>query len=143
MIKKFGITFGGLQQKIFNLVLIFVIIIGIVVGGVSFYQYNLITGLVSSTNEEQQESIAAISSQTMSQVIDSSMTKSNALQAYIAEDLFGNLKSNVVTLQTLAAGLFEHKESFEPHTFSIPDPANEGTPAAQVLYEKDVDYSEI
>ena len=141
MIKKFGITLGGLQQKIFNLVLIFVIIIGVVVGGISFYQYNLITELVSSTNEEQQESIAAISSQTMSQVIDGSMTKSNALQAYIAEDMFGDLRNDVVTLQTLATGLFEHKDSFEPHSFSVPVKANEGIPAAQVLYEKGVDYA--
>ena len=140
MIKKFGMTIGGLQQKIFNLVLIFVIIIGVVVGGISFYQYSLITELVSSTNEEQQESIVAISSQTMSQVIDGSMTQSNALQAYIAEDMFTDLKTDVVTLQTLATGLYEHKDSFEPHAFAVPDPANEGTPSAQVLYEKGVNY---
>ena len=141
MKKIFGMTFGGLQQKIFNLVLIFAIIIGIVFAGVSFYQYKLITELVSSTNEEQQESISAISANTMSQMIDGSLTKSNALQAYIAEDMFGDLRNDVVTLQTLATGLFEHRGSFEPHTFSLPDPANEGTPAAQVLYEKGVDHA--
>ena len=140
MIKKFGLTIGGLQQKIFNLVLVFVIIIGIVVGGISFYQYSLITELVSSTNEEQQESISAISANTMSQVIDGSMTKSNALQAYIAGDMFTDLKTDVVTLQTLATGLFEHMDSFEPHAFAVPDPANEGIPSAQVLWERGVNY---
>ena len=140
MKKIFGMTVGGLLQKIFNLVLIFVLVIIIVFGAVSYYQYKLVGDIVSSTNEAQQASISAVSEGTMGRVIDSSMTKTTALQAYIAGDMFGDLKTDVVTLQTLATGLFEHKDSFEPAPFSPPVAANEGTPAAQVLWEKGVDY---
>ncbi len=134
-------TFGGLHQKIFNLVLVFVLAVIVVFSAMSVYLYDLIGRVVSSTSEQQQASITAISENTMSQVIDGSLISSNALKAYIAEDMFGDLKKDVETLQTLATGLFEHKDSFEPHTFAVPDPANEGTAAAQVLWEKGVDYA--
>ena len=78
----------------------------------------------------------------MHQIIDNSMTKTNALQAYIADDMFSDVKTDVATLQSLAAGLFEHMDSIEPYPFSLPDPAKEGEFSAQVLFEDGVDYTE-
>ncbi|MBQ6676340.1 MAG: SpoIIE family protein phosphatase [Ruminococcus sp.] len=141
MIKKFGLTLGGLQQKILNLVLIFLLALMAVYAGVSIYQSNRLTRVVNDASSEQQEAIEKVSGNTMHQVIDGSMTKTNALQAYIADDMFIDIKTDVATLQSLATGLFEHMGSFEPAEAALPDPAKDGTLSAQVLCEEGVDYT--
>ena len=142
MKKKFGLTFGGLQQKILNLVLILLLMLIGVFGVVSVYQANHLSDVVSSTNDDQQNAIKEVSGNTMKQVIDSSMTKSNRLQAYIADDMFSDIKTDVSTLQSLATGLFEHSSSFEPYPALLPVNGNDGKLSAQVLYEEGVDYKE-
>ena len=57
MIKKFGITIGGLQQKILNLVLVFIIVISGVYLAVSVYQSRVLSATVGEANEEQHQSI--------------------------------------------------------------------------------------
>lgn len=141
MIKKFGLTLGGLHQKILNLVLIFMLALMAVFSGVWFYQQTMLGTVVGDASSEQQKSIEKVSGDTMHRVIDSSMTKSNALQAYIADDMFSDVKTDVATLRSLAAGLFEHMDSFEPYPFELPDPAKDGEFSAQVLYEEGVDYT--
>lgn len=90
MIKKFGLTLGGLQQKILNLVLIFMLALMAVFAGVWFYQSANLNTVVGDASSEQQKSIEKVSDDTMHQVIDGSMTKTNALQAYIADDMFSD-----------------------------------------------------
>ena len=132
---------GGLQQKILNLVLIFLLAIILVFGAVAFYQNNLISSIVKDASGSQQEAITSVSENTMHQVIEGSLIKTTALQAYIADDLFADVKTDVLTLQTLAKGLFEHKDSFEPYPFYPPDAANDGKTSVQVLCEEGVDYT--
>lgn len=141
MIKKFGLTLGGLQQKILNLVLIFMLALMAVFAGVWFYQQTTLGTVVSDASSEQQGAIEKVSGDTMHQVIDGSMTKTNALQAYIADDMFSDVKTDVATLQSLATGLFEHMDNFEPYPFELPDPEKDGQFSAQVLYEEGVDYT--
>ncbi len=142
MVKKFGLKFGGLQQKILNLVLVFLIALIAIFAGIWFYQATTLNAVVGDVNSEQQDAIEKVSHNTMHQIIDNSMTKTNALQAYIADDMFSDVKTDVATLQSLAAGLFEHMDSIEPYPFSLPDPAKEGEFSAQVLFEDGVDYTE-
>ncbi len=140
MIKKFGVTIGGLQQKILNLVLVFILAIVGVFMAVSVLQSRYLTNVVNDANTEQKEAIKTVSGNTMRQVIDGSMTKSNALQSYIADDMFSDVKLNVTTLQSLAEELFAHKDSFDPYPAYLPDPANQGKLSAQVLCESGVNY---
>ena len=141
MIKKFGLTLGGLQQKILNLVLLFLLALIAVFAAVSIYQSKKLTKVVNDASSKQQKSIQQVSSNTMEQIINGSMSKTTALQAYIADDMFSDLKRNVATLQSLAKGLFEHKDSFEAFPANLPDKANDGKLSAQVLYEEGVDYT--
>lgn len=142
MIKKFGLTFGGLQQKILNLVLIFLLAIIAVFAAVSVYQSKELSAVVDEAGNEQQEAIKNVSGETMRQVIEGSMTKTNALQAYIADEMFLEVKSDVSALQSLAEGLFEHRDSIELYPAYLPDPANNGRFSAQVLCEEGVDYKQ-
>ena len=134
-----GIKFGGLQQKILNLMLIFIIILVGAFVAVSIYQQKNLTKIVQQTSVEQQASIEAVSEETMKTVLETSMVRSTALQAYIADDLFGDVRSDVLTLQMFATELFEHAENFSAHAVEPPSAANDGVPAAQLIHEEGVD----
>ncbi len=140
MRKWLGLTIGGLQQKILNLVLIFMLAMIGVFSAVSFYQSKKLSKTVKDARDKQQQAIETVSQDTMHQVINGTLVKTTALQAYIADDMFADLKSDVMTMQTLAQQLFSHKDTITPHPFSLPDASKNGQPTAQVLHEKGVDY---
>ena len=142
MYEKFGLKFGGLQHKILNLVLFFLIALIGGFYGVSYYQTKTFKTVVEEAQAEQQKAVKDVSGNTMHQVIDQSMTKTNAMQAYIANDMFSDIKTDVATLQGLATGLFAHKGESEPYAVNLPNPANDGKYAAQVLFEAGVDYTQ-
>ena len=88
-----GIKLGGLQQKIFNLMLIFIVALIGVYAAVSVYQQKNLSAVVREANYEQQSSITAVSEETMKAVLDTSMSRTTALQAYIANDLFADVQT--------------------------------------------------
>ena len=134
-----GIKIGGLQQKILNLMLIFILALIGVFAAVSVYQQRNLSNTVQQANAEQQASITAISEQTMEAVLETTVSRSTALQAYIANDLFADVRTSVLTLQTFASGLFDHAALFSPHPFYEPDAANDGKASVQVQHEEGVD----
>ena len=134
-----GIKFGGLQQKIFNLVLIFIIALIAVYYVISEMQQKELSKLVQEASAKQQASIEMVSEATMKTVLDSAMAKTTALQAYIADDLFADVRTDVTTLQAIAEGIFEHSSNFSPYPFSGPDPALDGIATVQVQHEEGVD----
>ncbi len=133
------IKLGGLHQKIFNLMLIFILALISVYVLVSLYQQRNLSAVVQEASYEQQQSISAISEETMKAVLDSTMVRSTALQAYIADDLFADVRTDVLTLQSFAEELFAHAELFSPHPFQAPDAANDGKASVQVQFEAGVD----
>jgi len=140
MKKLFGIiTIGGLHHKILKLVLVNMLALILIFAAVSFFQSRTLSDISQDSRNEQQEAITAISEDTMRQVIEGSLTKTNALQAYIAGEMMSSLRSNVLALQSLAVGIFEHRSSFAPHSFYPPDKADAGKVTAQALGEEGVD----
>ena len=125
-----GIKLGGIQNKLFNLILVFILILVGAYIGVSAYQQSNLSRIVQEAGAEQQEAITGVSEETMSAVLDSTMAKETALQAYIADELFAEVRTDVMTLQAFASGLFEHKEMFSPHPVPAPDAARTGGRAA-------------
>ncbi|MBQ6215002.1 MAG: SpoIIE family protein phosphatase [Oscillospiraceae bacterium] len=134
-----GIKLGGIQNKLFNLILVFILILVGAYIGVSAYQQSNLSRIVQEAGAEQQEAITGVSEETMSAVLDSTMAKETALQAYIADELFAEVRTDVMTLQAFASGLFEHKEMFSPHPVPAPDAASDGIPMVQMLHEEGVD----
>ena len=134
-----GIKLGGLQQKIFNLMLIFIIALVGSFAAVKIYQQSQLTEVVEAASKEQQKSIKEISEKTMEDVLDGSLKKTTALQAYIAGDLFSDVRSDVLTLQAFAEEIFANADRFPEHPFAAPDPANDGIPSVQALHETGVD----
>ena len=134
-----GLKIGGLQQKIFNLMLIFIIALVGAYLAVGVYQQKNLTKIVQDSGEKQQESIVNVSEETMKSVLEASMVKSTALQAYIADDMFSDVREDVLTLQAFATELFEHGDSFADHPVYEPDAANDGIPSVQLQHEAAVD----
>ena len=133
------IKIGGLQQKIFNLVLITVLVLVGTFAGVSAYQQRELSKVVMQANLEQQAAMEAISQQTMADTLNSLISRTTALQAYIADELFADVRADVLTLQTFAAQLFIHEDSFAPGTVAPPSAESEGTPSAQLISEEGAD----
>ena len=134
-----GIKLGGLQQKIFNLMIIIILLLVGVYVGISRVMQKELTAVVEKAGVEQQASITAVSEATMEATLEASLTKTTALQAYIANDLFGDVKSDVLTMQSFATELFAHADSFTAHPVSAPSRENEGTVCAQLIHEEGVD----
>ncbi|MBO4420132.1 MAG: SpoIIE family protein phosphatase [Oscillospiraceae bacterium] len=134
-----GIKIGGLQQKIFNLVLIFILALVGAYAAVSLYHQKNLAEIVQKASSEQQDAISTISQNTMTAVLETSMVRATALQAYIANDLFSDVQTDVLTLQAFATELFAHKDQFHPHPFYEPDPAKAGIATVQMQHELGVD----
>ena len=134
-----GIKFGGLQQKIFNLMLIFIVLLIGAYTAVAVYQQRNLTGVVQEVSVEQQGAITEVSEATMKAVLNTSMARSTALQAYIADDLFSDVRSDVLTLQAFAEELFAHADSLEDHPVNPPSASNDGVVTAQLIHEDGVD----
>ena len=59
--KRIGkIVIGGIQNKIFNLVIVVIILMTAAFAAVSIYQSTHLADLVTTTNERQKESISKI-----------------------------------------------------------------------------------
>ena len=134
-----GIKLGGLQHKIFNLMLIMILALIGAYLAVAVYQQRNLSGIVRGASVSQQESITEVSEQTMQAVLNSTMAKSTALQAYIADDLFNDVRTDVMTLQAFADQLFENADRFSAHPFSEPDPEKDGIASVQVQHPEGVD----
>ncbi len=137
-----GIKFGGLQQKIFNLMLIFIVVLLGAYSAVAYYQHKKLAAVVEDASVEQQDSIRSVSEQTMEAVLNSSMTQTTALQAYIANDVFSDVQGDVQTLKFYAETLFDHADRFPDRKVTAPTAVNEGVLSVQLIHEDGVDPSE-
>lgn len=136
MRKIFGFTIGGIQQKIFNLVLITMIIVAGIFVAVSAYQYREITGILTETSEKQLESIDKISSSAMEAVVRETLQTTARLETEIANGVFSNVRKNVNMLGEFVGKIMSAPESYPQIGLSAPDIANEGVFSVQVLFEE-------
>ena len=141
MKKILGITFGGVQRKTLLLVLLVLAVTLALFTGAGFYQNRQLIRIVGQTRTEQQTAISKTSSQTMQQVIDSSLTATTELQATVADNDFTEVINYAYMLRTIAEGLLENRESLDPLPVSLPDASKEGESSAFVLCEQGVDYT--
>ena len=137
-----NITFGGIANKIFNLVLIMIILVIAAFTAVIFYQMNSLNQLVTGTNEKQKEAITTISTNTMNGVVDQSLSTSTQLQARIADDMFADTADAVKTVGNNVKILFENPGQYPVREVPAPDAALDGTASIQLLTEEGVDPSD-
>ena len=142
MKKVRNIVIGGIQQKVFNLVLITVLLMMAAYTAVVIYQSGSLNRLMEETNEQQRQSISDISRGTMDSVLDASFTESTQMQAYIADSYFGGAENVVRMLGDYAGHLFADPEAYGLRAVSLPDKARDGEISAQLLTEEGVDLND-
>ena len=141
--KKFkNITIGGIQHKIFNLVVITIILVMAAYAAVIFFQSGRLTNLVNETNESQNESVASISEQTMAAVLDANVLQSIQLEAYIAEDLFNDTVKVVNIIADYTEKLFANPSSYPVRDVDLPDINKDGEISIQLLSEEGIDLND-
>ena len=134
-----NIVIGGIQQKVFNLVLITILLMMAAYTAVVIYGAGHLNTLVSETGELQKQSIAEISKETMDSVLDASFTEATQMQAYIANDFFADAENTVRMLADYAGHLFADPAAYAPYMVMPPDQARDGEICAQLLTEADTD----
>lgn len=142
MKKKKNIKIGGIQQKIFNLVIITIVLMVASYTAVLIYQSHALTKLVRNTNESQKQSIASISESTMSSILSTNMTQNTQLQAYIDGDIFGDAVHVVNIVADYTEKLLADPESYPLRETQLPDKSKNGQTSVQVLTEEGVDLSD-
>ena len=84
-IKNFVI--GGIENKVFNLILMTVILLTAAYLAVSAYHGKMLKDLAADSAERQQTAIEETISSVMDSVVDSSMYRSTGLEAYIVNEI--------------------------------------------------------
>ena len=137
-----NITLGGIQQKIFNLVLIMIVLVMAAYSVVIYFQMNRINELVSETNGKQKAAITAVSTETMDAVIARSLTTNTQMQAHIANELFSDTADTVNALGDHARMLFEAPERYLAREVARPNADLDGTGSVQLLTAEGVDLND-
>ena len=137
-----NIVIGGIQQKIFNLVLVTILLMMAAYTTVIIYQSGRLHSLVEETNELQKQSITGISQRTMNGVLDASFAESTRMQARLADNFFANAERTVRMLADYAEHLFANPETYGRRETALPDKANDGKISVQLLAEEGADLTD-
>ena len=134
--KKFkNLVVGGIQQKVFNLVLVTILLLIAAYTAVIVYQSSSLKKLTAETNLRQKEAIAEISDTTMDAVVADSLTSKAEMAAMLADDLFVRLSSTVQILADNAENLLQTPELYSARPFALPDASMEGKISLQLVGE--------
>ena len=134
--KKFkNLVIGGIQQKVFNLVLVTILLLVAAYTAVIVYQSGSLKKLTAETNQRQKEAIAEISETTMDAIVADSLTSKAEMAAMLADDLFVRLSSTVQILADNAENLLQTPELYSARPFALPDASMEGKISLQLVGE--------
>ena len=141
--RKFrNLVIGGIESKIFNLILIVIILLCGVFIGVTLFQRNSLTSLTAETSAKQQETTSAIISDTMNQVMRTTMDSTTGMEAQIVDDLFRSMEARVRTVADYATKIYADPDSFRTTENTVPDgpdASREGTLSTLVIWADGVD----
>ena len=134
--KKYkNLVIGGIQQKVFNLVLVTILLLVAAYTAVILYQTSSLKTLTGETNLRQKEAITEISGTTMDAVVADSLTSKTEMAAMLADDLFTKLSSTVQILADSAETMLQAPELYPARPFALPDASMDGTITLQLVGE--------
>ena len=140
-----NLVIGGIENKVFNLILAAVLITALVFMGGFIYQNRMLEQLSRESSEKQQESITGFINQVMDQVVQQTMDRNTEQEAALADEMFHDLETRVQMMANYAQKLFEDEDLKvdRPSVFTTPDPARDGEITPQLILAKGVDAGEM
>lgn len=134
--KKYkNLVIGGIQQKVFNVMLVTILLLVAAYTAVIVYQAVNLKKLTAETNLRQKEAIVEISGTTMDAVVADSLASRTEMSAKLADDLFAKLASTVRILADSAEELLQSPELYPARPFALPDASLDGTITMQLVGE--------
>ena len=132
--KKFrNLVIGGIENKVFNLILFTVLLITIVFQISFWFQNRMLSQISEETNRQQQVAITEATSGLMDTVINKSLDRTAGLEAMIADELFHSLGTRVELLEEYASKILDEPDDVAQMPYSAPDPARNGEITAQLI----------
>lgn len=138
-----NLVIGGIENKVFNLILATVFLTAAAFMAGYLYQSSMLANLSAETSTRQLESIAEITGSVMDSVVEQSMDQLTEKEAEITDELFNGLKNRVEMLSDYAGKLFSDPENAPRAAYAQPDPARNGEVAAQLILADGVDAEAI
>ena len=137
-----NLVIGGIENKVFNLVLWTVILLAVTFSAITAYNSKMLTKLTEETNQKQLESISASTAEMIDEVIDSTMARTTELGAMISDELFSGLGIRVQMLGEYATKLFSGETDVRPVSYKSPDPDKEGEVTTQLILADGVEMTQ-
>ena len=134
-----NLVIGGIQSKVFNLILVTVILLTAAFTAVSVYHNNMLANLAAESGEKQKTAISDITDSVMKTVVEQSMGRATELESYLADEMFHGLQTRVQMLGEYATKLLSDPDQYPRVTYAAPDPTREGEIAAQLIVAEGVD----
>ena len=134
-----NIVIGGIENKLFNLILLTVILLSAANYIVYLHHSRMLTDLAAESGERQQQAISEVTSEVMDTVVTHTLARSNQAEARIADSMFSAAAHRVSFLADRAAYLFAHPEDYELQDWAGPDPDADGSWTAMVICADGVD----
>ena len=139
MRKVMNLVIGGIQHKVFNLVLVTIILLVGAYTAITVYQYNNLSKVVGESGEEQMQAISDISSQTMHAVVENATSESTMLQAVAADEYFRGAAEAVEIMGDYASMLLENPRKYTRKKYLPPDASLDGELTVQFVTAEGVD----
>ena len=133
------LVIGGIETKIFNLILLTVIILAVTFLALTLSQSKMLAALTAETSARQQETTSSIISNTMSQVTRKSMERTTEMEAKFVDEMFRDIQARVMLVNDYATKLFANPEYYPARPYSGPDASLDGQLTAQMLWADGVD----
>ena len=127
-----NLVIGGIETKIFNLILATLLLTAAVFLIITLIHGKLLSQLTEETGQRQREAISEITDTVMDRVVEQSMSKTAQLRAEVSDEMFSDLRDRVEMLADYAEKLFADP-SAAPAAYEGPDPAREGETYAQMI----------
>ena len=138
--KRFkNLVIGGIQNKVFNLILYTVVLLTAAFIAVSAHHSNMLGKLALDSGQKQQAAIGDITGEIMDQVVTHSLARSNQMEARMVDELFEEAANRVTFLTDCATKLLANADDYPARPFAGPNPLDDGSWTAKVIYAPGTD----
>ncbi len=136
-----NLVIGGIENKIFNLILVTVILICAAFTAVTLYQNRTLAQLTEDAGEQQRTAITGATDELMEKVVVQSLDRTAQMEASIADEMFHGLQTRVELLGTYAEELFANPQNYQRMPYAAPDSAKDGEVVTQAILADGVNMS--
>ena len=130
---------GGIESKVFNLILLTVIALTVAFLLISKNQSKMLSAITSETSARQEQATSGIISDAMNQITQISMTSMTDMEAQIVDDMFQDIQARVKLVADYAAIIFADPDAYPAKPYKGPDASLDGQLVAQMIWPDGVD----